>query len=213
MRRVVKEPEERRNELIDIAEALFMEKGYDYTTVEEIVTKAQVAKGTFYHYFKSKSDILDAMIDRYITEIDKSMREIVLREGMDTVEKMFEIFRFFRGFRNNRSTFVDYIHDEKNARTHVKVEQKFVPVFVHTFADIINQGVQQGVFNTKYPAEAALAILSLSLQFGNAHQSYVTDERRRVEAGLDIIERIVGAEPGTFLNVYKEVKKWTEEGS
>ncbi|KYK36355.1 MAG: helix-turn-helix transcriptional regulator [Theionarchaea archaeon] len=58
MIRVTKEPEERQNELINIAEALFMEKGYDLTTVEEIVRKAKIAKGTFYYYFKFKSDIL-----------------------------------------------------------------------------------------------------------------------------------------------------------
>ena len=207
MIRVTKEPEERQNELINIAEALFMEKGYDLTTVEEIVRKAKIAKGTFYYYFKSKSDILDAMLDRYIKEIDEFMKHIALTEGMNALEKMVEVFKFFNEYRNNQDTFVGYIHDERNAHIHVKIEEKFVPVFIYALADIITQGVQQGLFNTEYPAEAALAILVSGVRFGNTHQSYVLDERRRVEAAVDIMERILGAEPGILLHSLVEAKK------
>jgi len=207
MTRIVKEPEERRNELIYIAEALFIEKGYEYTTVEEIVTKAQVAKGTFYHYFKSKSDLLDALLDQYIEEIKEFMENTALMEGVDAVEKIVRIFRFFGEYRNNHDRFISYLHEERNAHLHLKVEKKFVPVFVHPFADILEQGIKQGLFSIKYPTEAALAVVTLSVEFGTTHQFYMdVGIERTVEAALDIFERIVGAKPGTFLNSFRRDK-------
>ncbi len=208
MIRVTKEPEERQNELIDIAEALFMEKGYDFTTIEEIVRKAKIAKGTFYYYFKSKNDILDAMLDRHIKEIGEFMKHIALTEGMNALEKMVEVFKFFDRYKNDQAAFVDYIHAERNATIHVRMEEKFVPIFVNSFADVIKQGVQQGVFKTEYAREAALAILVSSIQFGKTHQSYVDlDERKRVKVAVDIIERILGMESGILLNSLMEEKK------
>lgn len=209
MARIKKEPEERRNELIEIAEALFIEKGYDYATIEEIIKRAEIAKGTFYYYFKSKSDILDAVLDQYVEEIDEFMKDIAVKKGMGAVEKMLKVFTFFREYSNDKSTFINYIHQERNAHIHIKVEKKFVPVFVYPFAKIVREGVQQGLFNTKYPTEAALAILVSSIQFGNTHGSYVDlrDKKRKGEAALDIMERILGAEPGLFLSSYREVKK------
>ena len=203
MTRVVKEPEERRNELIDIAEALFIEKGYEHTTVEEIIKKAKIAKGTFYYYFKSKSEILDAVLDRYINEISEFMLDIQLVEELNAVEKMIKIFRYFSQYRNNRHRFIGYIHEERNAHLHLKVEKKFVPVFVHSFASIVKQGVEEGLFCTNYPVEAALAVLTLGVQFGNSPDSYfnANNAERNTEAFLDIFERVLGAEPGIFLKI------------
>ena len=52
--RIVKEHEERKNEILDTAEILFEEKGYDKCSVNDILNRIGIAKGTFYHYFKSK---------------------------------------------------------------------------------------------------------------------------------------------------------------
>jgi AcrR family transcriptional regulator len=59
--RVTKDPEIRRKELMDVAEELFLENGYEETAVSDIVKKAGVAQGTFYYYFKSKETKLDAI--------------------------------------------------------------------------------------------------------------------------------------------------------
>ena len=60
-----KPPEERREELMNAAERLFLEHGVGPTTIEQITTAADVAKGTFYLYFSSKEDILGALGDRF----------------------------------------------------------------------------------------------------------------------------------------------------
>ena len=62
--RVVKDAEERRNEILDVAERLFATKGFDGTSTNDILEEIGIARGTLYYHFKSKEDILDAMIDR-----------------------------------------------------------------------------------------------------------------------------------------------------
>jgi len=60
MARIVKEPEIRRNEILDAAERLLFTKGYEQMAIREIVDELQIAKGTVYHYFESKQALLMA---------------------------------------------------------------------------------------------------------------------------------------------------------
>ena len=60
-----KPPEERREELMNAAQSLFLKHGVVSTTIEQITTRADLAKGTFYLYFSSKEDILAALGDRF----------------------------------------------------------------------------------------------------------------------------------------------------
>ncbi|PDS78006.1 TetR/AcrR family transcriptional regulator [Rhizobium sp. L43] len=64
-----KPPEERRDELMAAAERLFLEKGVEQTTIEEITTGAGVAKGTFYLHFSSKADVLQALRARFVQAV------------------------------------------------------------------------------------------------------------------------------------------------
>lgn len=63
--RVTKDPVERREELLDIAWELGRTQGFDSLRVEQIVQAAGVAKGTFYHYFAAKDDVIEALIGRF----------------------------------------------------------------------------------------------------------------------------------------------------
>lgn len=71
---------------MNAAEHLFLTKGFLETTVSEIVSQADVAKGTFYHYFKSKDEILEALRERYMTwylgKIDDALKEKVDSQAM-----------------------------------------------------------------------------------------------------------------------------------
>lgn len=62
--RVVKEHDEQKNEIIDTAERLFFQKGYDKCSVNDILTMLGISKGAFNYYFKSKEEVFDAIIQR-----------------------------------------------------------------------------------------------------------------------------------------------------
>lgn len=69
MVRITKDPEVRRNELLDIALGLVQQVGYDAMSVESVTAAAQVAKGTFYHYFASKEELRFQLLERLGAEL------------------------------------------------------------------------------------------------------------------------------------------------
>lgn len=74
-----KPAEIRLEELMNAAEALFLEKGFEATTVSDIVKQAGVAKGTYYHYFSAKTDVLDALRIRYMDWYINMVEEAIAR--------------------------------------------------------------------------------------------------------------------------------------
>lgn len=67
--------------LLDASQSLFIEKGYDETTVAEIAEAADVAYGTFFNYFPAKSDLLAAMGEREIAELSEQLKSLSRRPG------------------------------------------------------------------------------------------------------------------------------------
>ncbi|KAG1227313.1 hypothetical protein G6F35_002636 [Rhizopus arrhizus] len=81
-----KPAETRLEELMDAAQALFLSQGVEATTVSDIVAAADVAKGTFYTYFASRSEILQALAQRYtrrfIEDVDQAVQQHPAADGV-----------------------------------------------------------------------------------------------------------------------------------
>ncbi|MFU9074906.1 TetR/AcrR family transcriptional regulator [Proteus sp. LHD240705] len=90
-----KPAEVRLEELMNAAEALFLDKGFDATPVSDIVKKAGVAKGTYYHYFSAKTDVLDALrtryMDWYLNKIDNAMDACSQQDHREKLKQWCEI--------------------------------------------------------------------------------------------------------------------------
>src|SRR4030042_1837714 len=86
--RIVKKPDERKLEIINTAEKLFMKKGYNKTAVDEIIKKIGIAKGTFYHHFKSKEEVLESLVDKTLKSIIEKAKDIAANKSLDAIEKM-----------------------------------------------------------------------------------------------------------------------------
>ena len=68
MVRVVKESSVRRNEILDVAQQLVFTKGYEQMTIQDILDGLHISKGAFYHYFDSKGDLLEALVERMASD-------------------------------------------------------------------------------------------------------------------------------------------------
>jgi AcrR family transcriptional regulator len=205
--RVTKKPEERRKELIDIAEQLFIKKGYEQTAVSDIVKKAKVAQGTFYYYFKTKEEILDYIIDKYISQSVKSLEKIANEKEPNAVEKLVNYFLYSSSFRNDRLSIMQYLHEDRNAHLHLKFERQIPKKTVKPLSKIIGQGVKEKIFNTKYPEENAKAFIGVSamvlqgIYFINPGSE---EYKRKIIATFYILEKMLGAKPGLILKTFKK---------
>jgi len=207
--RITKNPEERKKELIDIAEQLFIKKGYEQTAVSDIVKKAKVAQGTFYYYFKTKEEILDLITDRYINSNVEGYEKIANEKGPNALEKLINIFQFSSSFRNNKNSLIQYLHEDKNAHLHLKFERKLPVMIAEPLSKIISQGVKEKYFDTTFPQEAAKAFIGVSaMVMQGIYNIKPGSEKytRLLLATFDFLERILGAKSGLILNAYKKME-------
>ncbi len=207
--RITKKPEERKKELVDIAEQLFIKNGYEQTAVSDIVKKAKVAQGTFYYYFKTKEEILDLLTDRYIKSNVKGYEKIANQKGLDALEKIINIFQFSSSFRKDRKSLIQYLHEDKNAHLHLKFERKLPVMIAEPLSIIISQGVQEKYFDTAFPLEAAKAFIGVSAMVMQGINNIKPDSEEYTKmllATIDFLERILGAKSGIILNAYKKME-------
>ncbi|WP_289753960.1 TetR/AcrR family transcriptional regulator, partial [Faecalibaculum rodentium] len=86
--RIVKDAAARRSEILDAAEKLFGTKGYDATSTGDILRELGIARGTLYYHFKSKEDILDAMIDRLTQALAARAAEVLDRKDIPVLQRL-----------------------------------------------------------------------------------------------------------------------------
>lgn len=183
MPRITKPPLIRKNEIINTAELLFLKKGYDRTTVNDIVSAIDVAKGTFYHYFKSKTDVLGAIVEKNISFLEEEFRGIISRDDLNSPQKLNEMlnasFRWFRG----KEELMVFIHQESNAVPHYNFEEMAYERLVPPIVEVIAKGTGEGRFNVLYPtqmAEVILAAITHQLHRPEFASSKTLRERMRI---------------------------------
>ncbi len=211
---VAKEYDERRREIIETSASLFSEHGYDQTSVSMIIEEIGIAKGTFYHYFKSKDEVLEVIVDLMVERVGNGIEDISLRDDLTALEKMKECSKFFRTIAVGWEGISEFLHEDRNAHWHLKLENKLYPVVYDSYERIIKQGVDEGVFHVNHPRETAIALIGAT----NAMTGRDHDHTNRrsidpdfIEAHVDISERLLGMEKGKMLELYKktlEELKW-----
>jgi len=82
--------EETKKKIIEGAEILFTENGYDSTTVQNICNKAEISKGAFFYHFPTKEFLFLEILDKYLSELDKRMNEIE-KKSKNTLRAMEEM--------------------------------------------------------------------------------------------------------------------------
>jgi AcrR family transcriptional regulator len=211
MTRIVKDYDVRKNEILDTAQKLFYTAGYDDTTVNAIIEDAGIAKGTFYHYFESKLDLLDRLVERIILQIEESIKPILDRES-SAVDKLRQLIRTVGAVKlDNREILIQVIkvlYRDSNLITRHKMYVKNIEKMRPVYTEIIKQGVLEGVFNTPSPEDAGEMILLIGSGMGDVFSMLLLEMDEKPENREIIwkkmfmyentIERILGVEEGTL---------------
>jgi len=200
MSRITKAPEERRLEIIKIAEKLFRDNGYGKTSVEAIIKEMGVAKGTFYYYFKSKGDVLEAIVDHTLDQIVKMAEQVADDASMDALTKMELLLSNSQIGDEDTKEVVEHLHLPANRELHEVSNIQTILRLSPIFAKIVEQGNQEKVFNTKRPLETMQFLLTggqflLDGGLFDFSEQEIMDRRLALQ---EIVEKALGAEPGTF---------------
>ncbi|MCK9442467.1 MAG: TetR/AcrR family transcriptional regulator [Methanothrix sp.] len=178
MKRITKGPEERRQELIDTAERLFMENGYEHTAISDIVKELNVAQGTLYYYFRSKEDILEAVVEKSIADLEGNVIQLISDEEVDEAARLNAAINGILGFVSQRNDFIDFLHQDINAVMHAKLEKATVERIVPILSGLVIKGNANGSFNIENPIET-VEFLSTALVYIFHQPDINTDQQRR----------------------------------
>ncbi len=140
----------RKLEFLQTALELFYEKGYENTTIQDIIDHLDVSKGAFYHYFKSKEDVIVAIARGYTDRAVSIMKTIISRTDLSAVDKLNEILKSVNEFkfreREWRSKFRGAIKSEENFKLHNKMIHLMKQDAIGLFKELFDSGVEEGVF-------------------------------------------------------------------
>ncbi|QUG84143.1 TetR/AcrR family transcriptional regulator [Bacillus nitratireducens] len=199
--RIVKEYEERRKEILETAERLFVTKGYTKTTVNDILKEIRIAKGTFYHYFKSKEEVMDEIIMRIIKDHVAKAKVIVSNPNIPVLEKLFRVLMEQSPKSGDvKDKMIEQFHQPNNAEMHQKSIVQSIIHLSPVLAEILEQGIDEGIFSTPYPQETIeLLLSSAQVIFDEGLFQWKPEEMmRRVKAYIKMMEVSVGAKEGSF---------------
>ncbi len=199
MVRTVKAPEERRAEIIEAARLLFLQKGYESTTMQNVMKALGIAKGTIYHYYNSKEELLDAVLEQMIETERQRIQTIFDAFAGGSINRMKMLIAAISSESHDQA-FIDSLHKPANAGMHIRLHAATVLMLAPFFAELCVLGTKEGEMTVTHPLETAEFILAATTFLTDLGIYPWTSERlaRRIMAMPDLIERQLGAPPGSF---------------
>ena len=207
--KVSKEYNEKRNEILDVAESLFSTKGYDKCTVNDILGAVGIAKGTFYYYFNSKEEVLDAIIDR-VTEMVVAMAENAASNlELSPVMKILNIILSMRVESKVDNEIMEKLHKPENALMHQKSLSLMVTRVTPILAKVVDEGINKGIFKSDFPIQYMQIFLTSSITLLDDGIFHVKPEEQQMtlRALVALLEKMLGVEDETFWNIARQY--WT----
>ena len=200
--RIVKDAAERKNEILDAAEELFAARGYEATSTGEILDRVGIARGTLYYHFRSKEEILDALIERMNRGLIARAEKIAGDRSIPVVER---IVRTIAGMNleDGESTIghevLEQVHKPQNALMHQKMQQSLMDGVVPVLSGLVEEGNAQGIFHAAYPRETTeMLVLYASIAFDSRFGLTPEQTMRKAQAFIHNTEKLLGAESGSL---------------
>lgn len=203
----------RREQILLTAESLFYTKGYEQTSVQDILDALHFSKGGFYHHFDSKLSLLEAICSMRAEESFETAQAAVYANQDDPIEALNAMIDSGSMFRAERLDYVSLLlrvaYREDGALMRDKLNQRTMELMLPLLDDVIAQGVQEGVFSMPHPSLAGELVLHLCAQFSDdiAHvlsrdddeMEMIAEILARLELYRHTVERMLGAPFGTIV--------------
>lgn len=204
-----KEPEVRKSELLDAAQKLFVEKGYAKTTVTDILNVHGLSKGVFYYYFKSKEEVMDAVIQRMVDDMVDHAKKVVADSSLTPPQKIFAIL-IGRGqseeMIKDKEHMTRQFHEVQNAEMHQKCLALSIRRLAPVMAEVFRDDDGQTVLSTDYLMESFTLFLTAGqVIFDEGLFQWSDKERARYAAALlQMMEKTLGVPVGYFDELKKK---------
>jgi len=205
------ETESRKDELLEAASDLFLEKGYRDASVNSIVESIEVSKGTFYYYFDSKEDVLDGLVEKIGEPIYQKIDEIIAKDSLNVIVKLNRIVSASRRAKlDNKEDLRKIFHlmyRPENLRLRDKIQKQTVERSAPKVATVLKQGIEEGRLDNDFPEEASRLIFRMGTDLQEDMAGALLSEETKIEgeeylqkyrAYENAIARVIGAPEGSI---------------
>lgn len=206
MGRIVKKPEIRKAELVRTARAIFETRGYDKTTMQDVMDNLGIAKGTIYHYFKSKDELLVAVIESIVDEGVEQMERMIDQSSGNALEKIRMLVAAGNKVERNREM-MEQMYRPGSLGMYTRIVIGTLYKQARLFARLVEQGCAEGTFKTDTPLETTEFLLT-AIQFLMDKTFYPWEEKellRRAKIFPGLVEALLEAQPGTFRFLFPQI--------
>lgn len=155
-----KYPEQTVDKILRIAAKLFAKKGYDKTSVQDILNEVGMSKGAIYHHFNSKEEILDAVMEQHF-EHTKTLFNSALTQGNNAIENLINAFEYLTSHEDVREMDEIIQSQIKNPQFVLKSLQNTMDDSAPMVANVLEAGNKDGSLKVQYPVETAEVIMLL----------------------------------------------------
>ena len=171
-----KYPEITVEKILEAAQRLFLEKGYEHTTIQDIVDElGGLTKGAVYHHFKSKEDIICALSDQLFAP-NNPFAIVKQRKDLNALQKMREAVKLNQQNTQEKQLNIEALPLLKNPRILVEMIQSNHQQLTPLWRDLLEEGIADGSIQTEYPKEMAELIPCWGM-YGSIRTSF--PQRRR----------------------------------
>lgn len=189
--------------ILNALRELFKEGKAGTASVSDIAKKAGIAKGGMYYYFRSKEEVLDALVIREYEDIVQACNKLITQNKGNALQKLELLLQAYRSSYVDKSL-DEYLHMPQNAAIHQKSLAQILSSLSQVISDILEQGIEEGIFSCEYPqeyAEILMSVFTFLLDpgiFPWVKEQYVM----KLKALADMLEKGLCAPRGSFAFFY-----------
>ena len=184
--------ERRKLELLEIAYRMFISRGYENTSVDDIIAEAGIAKGTYYYYFQSKEQTLEEVIEMMIDK-ETEAAAAILDSDIPVPQKIVGIIAAVQPAPEEQ-TIEGALMRHENIFMHQKIKRSLVEKVVPLLTKAVEEGVEQGLFSCNNIPERVKMMLVLSGELFD-EEDYTEKD---IDVFIDITEKLLGAKKGSM---------------
>jgi AcrR family transcriptional regulator len=215
MPRVIRHPDVRRSELLDSALALFLSRGYDNASLNDVIAEAGISKGAFYHYFPSKEALLTTLADRFAHQMLAELQDVLNKPGLEPLARLNAFLAKGLKVKGDMApaawAVFGALFRPENQHLYQRIVIASEALFRPALTDIIRQGVKEKVFHTFDPEGVADLLQQLasstypfvtratSAATEKERQEVLTAFQRRLRLHGIAIDRLLGLADGSVL--------------
>ena len=202
----------KRDEILDAALDLVSTRGYESMAIQELLDNLGISKGALYHYFPSKSALLEALVDRVLVEAAQVLAPVAQDSSLAAPEALSHFFVALAHYKATKRPFIAGVlpiwYSDDNAILRDKVRVVFGSRLTPMLASIIRRGCEEGSFTVSSPDQTAHVVLGVTQDLADAlarllltngtRSTIAAHMRAMIAAASEAIERVLAAPAGAI---------------